>query len=88
VQAALLQQQAAHSKASPQTDSPLPWPSPTACKAFALGLLHMLAESTSAGGRAVCSCTLLVPKDSKCQRSGDSVPHSWSLTADLGMTLI
>ncbi len=47
VQAALLQQQAAHSEASPQIDSPLPWPSLTACKAFALGLLPRISRGQS-----------------------------------------
>jgi hypothetical protein len=76
VQAALLQQQAARSEASPQTGLPLPWPSPTACKAFAeLQGCFLLAGSALAGGKAVCSCTLLVPKESKCERSGDFVPH-------------
>ncbi len=77
VQAGQLQQQAAHSEASPQTGSPLPWPSPTACKAFALVLLHMLAESALAGGSAVCLCTFLVPKESKCETSGDFVPYAF-----------
>lgn len=79
MQAGQLQQPAAHSEASPQTGSPLPWPSPTACKAFALGRFHMLAEGASAGGRAVACCALLVPKESKCKRCGDFIPQSWSL---------